>query len=328
MAWLAGRTGLVIASNRGEHGVSLYHLPIHGGLARLSGSEGSAQFPSIAGRTLVFQSTVRDTNIWEQGSGLARTIAASTTPEHSPSISPDGKRIAFISKRTGATEVWIADSEDKTVQLTNLGQTYTDSPRWSPDGRTIAFTSHQDGNRDIFLVDVPTRRTKRFTAEPSEEGRPSWSPDGGALYFRSDRSGSQQIWRQPINGGATQVTQHGGFEPFASLTANLIYYIKQRDKPELWSVAPQGGVETQEAAGVMESRWAVGFGGVYFMRLSVPGGVFHWDPLTRQERTVLTLAKHGRIEGGFSANREGTKFAWTQTDSHTADILKATLTLQ
>ncbi|HYV32242.1 MAG TPA: hypothetical protein VEO53_14205, partial [Candidatus Binatia bacterium] len=68
-------------------------------------------------------------------------------------FSPDGKKIAFGSDRTGSEEIWISASDGSNpVQLTSFGAPSTGTPKWSPDGKQIAFDSHKVGHSDIYVV--------------------------------------------------------------------------------------------------------------------------------------------------------------------------------
>ena len=83
--------------------------------------------------------------------GLPVTFISSTRYDESPQFSPDGKRIAFSSDRSGSGEIWVCDSDGlNAVQLTSLGGPLVTMPRWSPDGEHIAFDSSAEGQFDIY----------------------------------------------------------------------------------------------------------------------------------------------------------------------------------
>ena len=110
--------------------------------------------------------------------------------------SPDGKRLAFQSDRTGDVELFTMDADgSNVVQLTeSAGEDW--HPDWSPDGSKIAFVSNRDlvgdqnANWDIYVMEADGSNVKPLTQTEEDEWRPVWSPDGQQLAFakRSDES--------------------------------------------------------------------------------------------------------------------------------------------
>jgi len=183
----------------------------------IPGVQGEAMYPAISRAAnsparLAYTRYTSDYNIWRTevsipGNGAPRIltapapVVASTRNEHSPQFSPDGRRMAFESDRSGYREIWVSSSDgSNAVQLTTFQASYTGSPRWSPDGQRIVFESLVSTNGDIYVVSGDGGAPERLTTEPSANGRPSWSQDGRWIYFGSDRSGEVQIWKMP--GGA------------------------------------------------------------------------------------------------------------------------------
>jgi Tol biopolymer transport system component len=113
--------------------------------------------PSSSGHRLVYVQSSTNTNIWQlnlQGSpAQARKLIVSSAAQGAPSISPDGRRIAFESNRNGTNEVWVCDGDgSNALQLTFFG-VLTGTPRWSPDGGLIAFDSRLGGESNLYTVD-------------------------------------------------------------------------------------------------------------------------------------------------------------------------------
>jgi len=98
-----------------------------------------------------------------------------------PSISPDGKNIAFTHKG----DIYEVPSNGGiAAQLTNT-KFYEFRPIWSPDNNKIAFASNEFGNFDIFLLDLETNQLKRLTTHSADEYPTSFSPDGKYVLFTS-----------------------------------------------------------------------------------------------------------------------------------------------
>src|SRR2546422_232721 len=215
------------------------------------GEGGSTLAISRQGDHLAYSRESRDTDIWRVGTSGATNISkptrliSSTRLDYGPQYSPDSKRIAFTSGRSGSNEIWVCDADGlNPVQLTSFGGPDVGSPRWSPDGRQIAFDSVALGSRDIFVVSVEGGKPRRLTEDSSDEVRPSWSRDGRWIYFGSNRTGDWQVWKAPAEGGkAVQVTQQGGREAIESFDGNFLYYASGFGISGIWQVPVAGGEE-------------------------------------------------------------------------------------
>jgi TolB protein len=115
----------------------------------------------------------------------------------SPTFSPDGRRIAFVSTRAGPPQVYVmaADGTDQELLAPfDYGATgSSNAPEWSPDGANVVFHREVSGSPQLFLVDVAGRRVRQLTSSGRNED-PTWAPDGRHITFVSDRSGARQLW--------------------------------------------------------------------------------------------------------------------------------------
>jgi TolB protein len=132
----------------------------------------------------------------------------------SPTFSPDGRQIAFMSGRAGHPEIYTMDADGTNAQLLtefNYGeQSYRASPDWSPDGRLIAYESRIGGSFQIMTIDLRDRSTKQLTSDGENED-PSWAPDARHIVFSSTRSGVRQLWVVDAESGRLrQLTKSGG----------------------------------------------------------------------------------------------------------------------
>jgi Tol biopolymer transport system component len=146
-------------------------------------------------------------------------LIATTRYHGNPMYSPDGRKLAFHSNRSGSIEIWVSDADGSHLaQLTNSGGTDNGTRRWSPDGSLIAFDSRSTGNAEIFIVSSEGSGLRQITNHPAEDVVPSWSRDGKWIYFASNRNSDFQIWKAPAAQGegstaaAIQVTKDGGFD--------------------------------------------------------------------------------------------------------------------
>jgi TolB protein len=147
------------------------------------------------------------------GGGGRRLSVGRGSDNVSPSFSPDGRRIAFMSGRAGHPEIYTMDADGTNVDLLtplDVGESaYRASPDWSPDGRLVAFQSRIGSVFQLLTVNLRDRGLRQLTSDGRNED-PSWAPDGRHLVFVSDRSGVRQLWVLDIESGRTRQLTHGG----------------------------------------------------------------------------------------------------------------------
>jgi Tol biopolymer transport system component len=298
IAWAADGRHLVFSGGRlsGSSGTSkvLWRVAATEGAQpeRLPFGEG-ANSPAIspAGDRLAFVRTTLDVSIWRARLGDGTTAAAaarfvsSTRDEWSPQYSPDGKRLAFESNRTGESAIWVGDADGSNlVEVFSRAGKHSGTPRWAPDNERLAFDSTAEGTSfDIYVIRVGSAQPARLTTHPADDAMPSWAPDGRWIYFGSKRTGRWEVWKVPATGGeATQVTRNGGSCVYPSVDGTRIYYTKQDGDSALWSMPVTGGAEIQVLPSVVGRAFAVFADGIYF----VP----HADPTGRHAVHFLTFA--------------------------------------
>ena len=151
------------------------------------------------------------------GSGI-KQITKNKSLNVSPSWSPDGKRLAFVSYRQGNPRLYVYSGEDGSLKdSTPPGSELCVAPDWSPDGGLIAFSSSSEGDSNIFVLDVATGRSRQITFSRGSDTSPDWSPSGREIAFTSDRSGSPQIYIMDAEGAnVRRLTTSGDFNDSAA----------------------------------------------------------------------------------------------------------------
>ena len=202
--------------------------------------------------------------------GAAVQLISSSRLDYEPRYSPDGNRIAFGSRRSGAPEIWTcAGDGSNPVRLTSLGAV-TGGPSWAPDGKSIAVHSDAEGHSDVYVVDADGGAPRRLTSDPSGEGWPSWSRDGEWIYFGSNRNGFRQIFKMPAGGGPAQVVTAGAAPTMESPDGKWFYFLRGANF-SVWRMPVGGSREgtEEDAEQVLESLFIglydVVEDGVYFV---------------------------------------------------------------
>lgn len=218
--WLPGTDELILAATTGGSMRSeLWRLSVSDRhMVRLRTAADWCASPTVAsqGCGLVYEIATCETkiNVIDRATEEEVTLIASTRWDGQPQFSPDGNRIAFVSSRSGANELWVCEHDgSRPVQVTQLNATWIHQPYWSPDGRRLIFSANLAGQAQIHVVELLSRNLTRLTDGAQNDHVQAWSRDGAHVYFASDRGGAWQIWRMPPEGGsAEQITRNGGVE--------------------------------------------------------------------------------------------------------------------
>ena len=142
-----------------------------------------------------------------------KVMLKSPEPLLSPSWSPDGKRLAYVSFEGRNSAIFVQDintgKRDKVAAHTGINS----APAWSPDGSRLAMTLSKDGNTEIYIMHLASRSLERITRNKAIDTEPNWSSDGKKLAFTSDRGGSPQIYEISVlgNGKAKRLTFEGAY---------------------------------------------------------------------------------------------------------------------
>jgi Tol biopolymer transport system component/DNA-binding winged helix-turn-helix (wHTH) protein len=293
---------------------------------------GNAMLPTVStrGDKLAYSSLSTSVSIWRRdllhSEAPAVELIPSSREQWDAQYSPDGKRIAFTSLRSGALAVWISNEDGSNlVQISNPTQP-SGSPQWSPDGNRIAFDSLSRHRWEIYVADVAERMPRKLVTNIINLIRPRWSRDGKWIYFRSREPGGMGVYRCPASGGdAVLLTKDSDASSTQeSLDGKTAYYASKHEKCTLKRVALPGQPGTEsEVEGLprlSDSRlWTLSPGGIYFVPADAPRSLRYFDFASKQIRSIFESDKD--FVGGLSVSPDGRWLLYSQRGDVNSDIM-------
>ena len=263
----------------------------------------------------------------------SKLFSKSTRIESAARFSSDGSRIAFVSSRSGDSEIWVAGRDGSRLQqITSLGAPQLIVGGWSPDDARIVFDAAIAGNSDVYVVGSDGGHLRRLTSEPSTDGVPSWSGDGRWIDFASTRAGViPDIWRvSPDGGEAIRLTPNGGFEPRESPDGRYLFYLDRHPgglaiggTARLMRMPLVGGQEELVLERVRPFLWSVTETGIVFVTREPNFDAI--DVYRFSDQRVARLGRLGfRIPGTFThmtVSREGRWALATEMVRFDADLM-------
>jgi serine/threonine protein kinase len=284
---------------------------------------------------LVYVRSFSDRNIWRVdrqaagADGLSTPVVAiaSTRVDAAASLSPDGRRVAFASDRSGDVEIWSANVDGTDAsRLTALGGPVSAAPQWSPDGRHLAFQSNRDLQFEIYVVAAEGGNARRLTFDPANDHVPSFSRDGRWIYFSSTRRGRStthdyHVWKMPAEGGkAVQVTSVAGFRALEDPAGRHLYFNSSPGMAAIWRMPSSGGAAVKLVDRTRSSEFAVVERGLYYV--DAPGGEARLRFLELASGRFATVAANiGKTGPLLSASADGRTIVYTREDALSHDLM-------
>ena len=305
------------------------------GSARLS-PNGKFAVCDLTGHDL--ERDLTTTSLWriDLATGDARQLTQDTSTNTSPSWSPDGTQIAFLSDRCGNKQVFLLPSDGgEAQQLTDLKQGVDGPPVWSPDGEMIAFTASanteprdptapyrvtrfiyrfdgvgyvDDNVQDIYVQSVHAGDAKQLTADAHMDRTLRWSPDGREiLYLASFDPDRSDLFSAKLR----VVSLDGVIDEVLGLDWGFIKNAGwMPDSKRIMVVASRGG----QPMATKDDLWIVdrGGGGAENRSEGLPYGVeVQWFPvfsaaniLTAESAALVNVVERGK-KGVYAVSLSG-----------------------
>jgi DNA-binding winged helix-turn-helix (wHTH) protein len=235
------RGRLLVAARRGAAPGRLWEVEPRSGnwveVAPVAGVELSA---AADGRTAAFREDRMRGAIWalDARSSNPERVTDSSRFDWLPSLSPDRRRLAFISNRSGHTALWIRDMASGVERRAAGAQALTpETLAWSPDSSSIAIAG-RDGHGPGFFILQPDGT--RMTRLPTEAGvHPSFSTDGHWLYFSRLIGRTFVVIARDLATGAERRVIADAIRPIAAEGGFLLY--ASPTSPGLWRLDLRSG---------------------------------------------------------------------------------------
>ena len=129
-------------------------------------------------------------------------------PLRSPSMSPDGRRVAFYMSTDGNTDVWLLDADRGVPSRFTFDAAFDNSPLWSPDGTSLVFASSRGGVLDLYRKGVAAAggAEELLFASPSNKVPTDWSRDGRFVLYRTTLATGFDVLALSLSDGGPPVS--------------------------------------------------------------------------------------------------------------------------
>ncbi|MFN7938635.1 MAG: protein kinase [Bryobacteraceae bacterium] len=281
-------------------------LPERTRIARLTGTAGAQPMErfgddvqnfaiSSDGTRVAMARAVRDYDIYhyrKQESGewqLAGTIASTATIESFPSVSPDGREVAFLSARSGVPQVWVCAWDGSSLRQLTSGVVVRRGPVWLPDGRSIRYGTIESSVRKTYVV------SERGGAPRLDAPGPlifDYARDGKLVYLGVGEGNSQRLHRAAVGHpeASVPITEMPVARPVFDPQREWAYFAAPaKARWALYRVSTSGGTPEQLDSDIMQVWMGASNDGVYYARQIAKHryGVFLWSSAERKPKLLF-----------------------------------------
>ena len=279
---------------------------------------------------LVYAQYTQVANLWRlplNPTGRAEPFIPSTRTQNNPNISPDGKRVAFESDRSGSREVWIANSEGRDLQQITSFNSLTGTARWSPDSTRLLLDSRTSGEANLYVYDTSNGSLRKVNTSTEANSLASWSSDGKSILYTVGREGEQpSIWQVPVAGGSARKLIDNGELPIPSPDGKWIYF--RRTRPGVVDLmrthTDSTGVELAQSWHVdnMSVAWWPSGSGFYIIRPQNNTEQIDFLDLATHRTSAIYTTPHSSLDwvGGLAVASDARWLLFNQIEQTSADL--------
>ena len=175
-----------------------------------------------------------------------RRLLESSEPIMSPTWSPDGRQLAYVSFEQKRSQIFSVEISSGRRRLLTSFTGINGAPAWSPDGRYLTVVLSKSGSPKLYSVDLSNGVMKQLTFGTAIDTEPRYSADGRFLLFTSGRGGSPQIYRLTLaNGQITRLSFDGNYNARASYTPDQAFIVMLHREDKQFNIGVQARDQTQ-----------------------------------------------------------------------------------
>ncbi len=172
-----------------------------------------------------------------------REVSTGVELNASPSLSPDGSRIALAGSAKGNADIYTIGLAGGSLQRLTVSRALEASPAWSPTGRQILYTSDLTGNPQIYVMDAEGTGSRRVTFAGNWNDEGAWSPDGAHIAFACRNEGDFNICVMDLATAQTvQVTSEGsnGHPSWSPDGEKIVYSSRRGGSTQVYTMDADG----------------------------------------------------------------------------------------
>jgi TolB protein len=189
------------------------------------------------------QNSIYQLMIADYDGANAAPLLISKQPIMSPTWSPDGKNIAYVSFESGLPAIYISNIDSGKRRLITNFSGMNSAPAFSPNGKNLAIVLSRGLEPNIYNVNLSTGGLRQLTSGAAINTEPAWSSDGQQLLFMSTRSGNPQIYLMTLaNKAVRRISYSGNYNTDASFLADdksIVFLHRGDDTNGQFSIATQ-----------------------------------------------------------------------------------------